>query len=93
MSYRKLWITLAVVVFTAFTILGIAGYKGIQSAPPIPARVVTADGELLFTGEEIRNGQNVWQSLGGQEIGSIWVRCSCSSPSPPSPSRCSTARG
>jgi nitric oxide reductase subunit B len=72
MQYRKLWITLAVVVFTSFTILGIAGYKGIQSAPPIPEKVVTADGEVLFTGEEIRNGQNVWQSLGGQEIGSIW---------------------
>ena len=72
MTYKKLWITLAVVVFTSFTILGVAGYKGIQSAPPIPSKVVTADGELLFTGEEIRNGQNVWQSLGGQEIGSIW---------------------
>jgi nitric oxide reductase subunit B len=70
--YRKLWITLGVVVFSAFTVLGIAGYKGIQSAPPIPSRVVTTDGVVLFTGEEIRNGQNVWQSLGGQEIGSIW---------------------
>ena len=70
--YRKLWITLAVVVFTAFTILGIAGYKGIQSAPPIPSKVLTTNGVLLFTGEEIRDGQNVWQSLGGQEIGSIW---------------------
>jgi nitric oxide reductase subunit B len=72
MQYRKLWITLGVVVFSSFTILGIAGYKGIQSAPPIPEKVVTSTGTLLFTGEEIRNGQNVWQSLGGQEIGSIW---------------------
>jgi len=70
--YRKLWITLAVVVFAAFTVLGIAGYKGIQSAPPVPSKVVTPNGVVLFTGEEIRNGQNVWQSLGGQEIGSIW---------------------
>lgn len=72
MQYRKLWITLIVVVLAAFTVLGVAGYKGIQSAPPIPSKVVTTDGTLLFTGEEIRNGQNVWQSLGGQEIGSIW---------------------
>jgi nitric oxide reductase subunit B len=72
MQYRKLWIALGVVVFTSFLILGIAGYKGIQSAPPIPSKVVTTDGTLLFTGEEIQNGQNVWQSLGGQEIGSIW---------------------
>lgn len=72
MQYRKLWITLGIVVLVSFTILGIAGYKGIQSAPPIPSKVVTTDGTVLFTGEEIRNGQNVWQSLGGQEIGSIW---------------------
>ena len=70
--YRKLWITLVVVVLAAFTVLGVAGYKGIQSAPPIPSQVVTTDGTVLFTGEEIRDGQNVWQSLGGQEIGSIW---------------------
>ena len=45
--YRKLWITLAVVVFSAFTVLGIAGYKGIQSAPPIPSKVVTTEFEPL----------------------------------------------
>jgi len=72
MQYRKLWIALGVVVFSSFLVLGIAGYKGIQSAPPIPSKVVTTEGTLLFTGEEIQNGQNVWQSLGGQEIGSIW---------------------
>ncbi len=27
---------------------------------------------MLFTGEDIKNGQNVWQSLGGQEIGTVW---------------------
>ena len=27
---------------------------------------------VLFTGETIRDGQNVWQSTGGQEIGTIW---------------------
>ncbi|MFZ2489973.1 MAG: nitric-oxide reductase large subunit [Thermoanaerobaculia bacterium] len=72
MQYRKLWITLIVVVVASFTVLGVAGYKGIKSAPPIPTKVVTTDGTVLFTGEQIQNGQNVWQSLGGQEIGSIW---------------------
>ena len=27
-------------------------------------------GRVLFTGEQIRDGQNVWQSMGGQEVGS-----------------------
>src|SRR5215208_5864050 len=26
----------------------------------------------MFTGELIKDGQNVWQALGGQEVGSIW---------------------
>lgn len=72
MQYRKLWIALGVIIAASFAVLGGVGYKAINSAPPIPDKVVTADGRLLFTGEYIRDGQNVWQSTGGQEIGSIW---------------------
>src|SRR5262249_45835141 len=39
---------------------------------PIPKRVVSTDGRLLFTEQEIKSGQNVWQSIGGQQLGSIW---------------------
>src|SRR5579862_1949003 len=72
MSYKKLWIALGVVMFVSFSVLGGVGYKAIHNGPPIPAKVVTSNGTLLFTGETIRNGQNVWQSTGGQEIGTIW---------------------
>src|SRR5664279_1914 len=72
MSYRKLWIAFGLVMTVSFGILGVVGYKGITNGPPIPGKVVTADGRVLFTGETIRNGQNVWQSTGGQEIGTIW---------------------
>jgi nitric oxide reductase subunit B len=72
MSYRKLWIALGVILAASFGVLGGVGYKAIKTAPPIPDKVVTADGRVLFTGEYIRDGQNVWQSTGGQEIGSIW---------------------
>jgi len=72
MHYNKLWIALGIVMLISFAVLGGVGYKAINSAPPIPSKVVTADGQLLFTGETIRNGQNVWQSTGGQEIGTIW---------------------
>ncbi len=72
MQYRKLWIALGVVMLISFAVLGAVGYKAINSAPPIPSKVVTADGQVLFTGEAIRDGQNVWQSTGGQEIGTIW---------------------
>jgi nitric oxide reductase subunit B len=72
MEYRKLWIILGLVVTVSFLILGVVGYKGIKSAPPIPSRVVDSDGVLLFDETFIRDGQNVWQSIGGQEVGSIF---------------------
>jgi nitric oxide reductase subunit B len=71
-EYKKLWIALAVVVIASFAVLGGVGYKGIKNGPPIPAQVVTTDGRVLFSGDYIRDGQNVWQSIGGQEIGSIF---------------------
>ncbi|HEX2918363.1 MAG TPA: nitric-oxide reductase large subunit, partial [Edaphobacter sp.] len=72
MEYKKLWIALAIVLIASFAVLGGVGYKGIKTGPPIPAQVVTTDGQVLFSGDYIRDGQNVWQSIGGQEIGSIW---------------------
>jgi hypothetical protein len=43
----------------------------ISEAPPLP-NVYSASGQLLFTGSTITDGQGVWQSIGGQEIGTVW---------------------
>ncbi|MFB3918129.1 MAG: nitric-oxide reductase large subunit [Terriglobales bacterium] len=72
MQYKRLWIALGIVLAASFGVLGGVGYKALKQAPPIPSRVVTTDGRLLFDGETIKTGQNVWQSIGGQEVGSIW---------------------
>ena len=32
---------------------------------------MTTDGHVLFSGETIHDGQNAWQSIGGQEVGTI----------------------
>lgn len=72
LSYKKLWISLATVVIFSFAVLGYYGGKIYLEKPPIPDRVVTSTGEVILTGEDIREGQNVWQSMGGQEVGSIW---------------------
>ncbi|PID81409.1 nitric oxide reductase large subunit [bacterium DOLZORAL124_64_63] len=72
MAYRKLWITLALVVGISFAVLGWFGREIYRQAPPVPQRVVTEDGRVLFTGDDIRDGQNVWQSTGGQELGTVW---------------------
>ena len=71
-SYRKLWLALAAVITLSFLTLGYYGFEIYRLAPPVPERVVTTDGTVLFTGQDIRDGQNVWQSMGGQEVGSIW---------------------
>ncbi len=69
---KKLWIAFSLVVGISFSILLFFGYEIYQQAPPIPESVVTTEGKLLFTGQDIKDGQNVWQSMGGQEVGSIW---------------------
>src|ERR1051325_3865637 len=71
-QYKRLWVTLVVVVAASFSVLGFFGYRAIRHAPPIPREVVTTEGRVLFDGETIRDGQNVWQSIGGQEVGSIF---------------------
>src|SRR6188472_3291102 len=68
----KLWLTLAGVVSGAFFVLGFFGREVYRQAPPIPDRVVTASGTTLMTKEQILDGQQVWQSIGGQQVGSIW---------------------
>lgn len=72
MKTKKLWIGFAAVVAVSFAVLLFFGVEIYRKAPPIPERVVTASGELLFSGADIRDGQNVWQSMGGQEIGTVW---------------------
>ncbi len=72
MPYRKLWIALSLVLLISFAVLGGVGYKVLSNAPPIPAQVASSDGRALFSGDDIRDGQNAWQSIGGQEVGTVW---------------------
>lgn len=70
--YRVLWAALAAVIIGSFAVLGFYGWQIYRVAPPIPERVVTTDGETVFTRDDILTGQQVWQSMGGHELGSIW---------------------
>jgi nitric oxide reductase subunit B len=56
----------------SFAVLIYYGFEIYKQAPPIPDKVVTTNGIVLFTGQDIKDGQNVWQSLGGQELGTVW---------------------
>jgi nitric oxide reductase subunit B len=72
MTTRKLWIGFIAVMVISFSVLLYFGREIYRQAPPVPEKVIKPDGTLLFTGQDIKDGQNVWQSLGGQEIGTVW---------------------
>ena len=69
---KKLWILLLAIFVFSFAILGWVGTEIFRQAPPIPKEVVTADGSVIVPAGEIMAGQNVWQAMGGMEMGSIW---------------------
>ncbi|HLN54035.1 MAG TPA: nitric-oxide reductase large subunit [Lentimicrobium sp.] len=69
---RKLWIALTLVIVISFAGLLYFGFEIYQKAPPVPDKVMMSNGTLLFTGNDIKDGQNVWQSIGGQEVGTVW---------------------
>src|SRR5262245_25506359 len=72
MEHRKLWAALSLVLIGSFAVLGYFGREIYRQAPPVPERVVSETGAQLFSGQDIKDGQNVWQSMGGQQVGSIW---------------------
>lgn len=77
---KKLWIAFILVVAISFAVLGWTGIKIYQEKPPIPESVVTADGETIIPAGDISAGQNVWQAMGGMELGSIWGHGSYTAP-------------
>ncbi len=69
---KKLWIAFTAVIAISFGVLGWIGTRIYQEMPPLPDRVVTTDGKVVIDSGEISAGQNVWQSMGGMEVGSVW---------------------
>ena len=69
---KRLWILFALVLVVSFAVLGWVGTRIYQEMPPIPDAVVTPDKQTVINNGEIMAGQNVWQALGGMEVGSVW---------------------
>ena len=69
---KRLWLGFAAVVAISFSVLGWIGTRIYQEAPPLPERVVTNEGAEVISRGDIGRGQNVWQTMGGMEVGSIW---------------------
>lgn len=71
-SYKGLWLALLAVLIVTFSILGWTGVEVYRQAPPMPVKVLTQDGKLFTSQEQIERGQSAWQSTGGMQLGSIW---------------------
>ena len=69
---RRLWVGLAVLLLASFSVLLWVGGEIHRVMPPIPAAVVTTAGKTIYTRADIDKGRQVWQSIGGQQLGSIW---------------------
>ncbi|MFA9371384.1 MAG: nitric-oxide reductase large subunit [Labilibaculum antarcticum] len=72
MKTKRLWYGFIAVMVLSFAVLLYFGREIYREKPPIPDQIVTSSGEVIVSGQDIRDGQNVWQSIGGQEVGSIW---------------------
>nr|WP_298124124.1 nitric-oxide reductase large subunit [uncultured Pseudoxanthomonas sp.] len=71
-STRKLWLGLAALLVASFSVLLWAGGEIFRAAPPMPERVLAEDGSTVYTRKDIETGRQVWQSIGGMQLGSIW---------------------
>lgn len=69
----KGWIQAVLLVsIFGFTVLGFMAARTYQAEPPIPDRVVSASGTELFSGEDVRSGQEVFLRNGLMQYGSIF---------------------
>lgn len=71
-EYKRLWVILAIILIGAFTVLGYFGKEVYNERPPIPTAFVSESGKVIYTEQDIYDGQSAWQGIGGMSIGSVW---------------------
>lgn len=68
----KGWIQgVALVMIFGFLVMGILVYRTYTAAMPMPDKVVTESGQVLFTGDDITRGQELYQARGLMQYGSV----------------------
>src|SRR5664280_510585 len=73
MMVSKTWVQAsALVILFGFTVLGFLAFRTYESGPPIADRVVSQDGKVLFTGDDVIKGQQLFLHNGLMEYGSIF---------------------
>jgi nitric oxide reductase subunit B len=72
-TISSLWFQAAILTFViGFAVLGYLAYRISAEHPPIPKTVQTPDGRLLFTGDNIMAGQDLFQKYGLMQLGTIF---------------------
>jgi nitric oxide reductase subunit B len=67
------WRTTAILVMiVGFSVLSLVTVLTYTNAPPIPDKVVDTAGRVVFTGHDIRTGQEVFLKYGLMEHGTLW---------------------
>ena len=72
MMASKGWLQgVALVMIFGFFVMGLLAFRTYTDSMPMPERVVDAGGEVVFTGEDITSGQQIFLRRGLQQYGSI----------------------
>ena len=61
----------ALVILFGFTVLGFLAFRTYETGPPIADKVMSQDGKLLFTGDDVIAGQKLFLHNGLMEYGSV----------------------
>src|SRR5262245_8024351 len=73
MVVSSAWLQVVCITFLfGFAILGYLAYRIYEERPPVPGKVVSEQGEMVFTGDEIRQGQELFFTYGLMQYGSIY---------------------
>ncbi len=67
------WVQAVVIVFLfGFLVLGILAWQTYTGEPPIPVRTTSPNGQLVFSRDDVMEGQGIFLRNGLMEYGSIF---------------------
>ena len=72
LAISKGWVQgIALVMLFGFTVMGLLAFRSYSDGMPIPERVTDPNGAVVYTGEDITAGQQIFLRRGLQQYGSI----------------------
>src|SRR5436190_17464092 len=73
MVISRLWLQGVILTFIfGFAVLGYLALRVYQDHAPVPGKVVSETGEVVFTGEDVLEGQEAFLTFGLMEYGSVY---------------------